>query len=111
MRIGHVQERHAPAGTSWRLAAALDDGERPARWLDLEVARRRLVRLDERLAHNDPLFRVPVTTLDAHLGTAGGEQRGRVAALSSLVDPFRAGAVPLEEDDDAVLAAADLVFG
>ncbi|HYC06470.1 MAG TPA: fumarylacetoacetate hydrolase family protein [Candidatus Binatia bacterium] len=112
MRIGHVRERHAPAGTPWRLAAALDDGERPARWLDLEVARRRLVRLDERLAHNDPLFRVPVTTLDAHLGTSGGEQRGRVAALGALVDPFRSGAVALEEDDDdAVLAAADLIFG
>ena len=111
MRIGHIRERHAPAGTPWRLAAALDDGERPARWLDLEVARRRLIRLDERLAHNDPLFRLPVTTLDDHLGTTGGEPRGRVAALSALVDPFRSGATPLAEDDDALLDAADLEFG
>ena len=43
MKIAHVRERHAPAGAPWRLAAALDPGEAPARWLDLEVARRRAV--------------------------------------------------------------------
>ncbi|MFI5225611.1 MAG: fumarylacetoacetate hydrolase family protein [Candidatus Limnocylindrales bacterium] len=111
MRIGHVRERHAPTGTPWRLAAALDPADAPGRWLDLEIARRRLVRLDERLAHNDPLFRQPVSTLDAHLGTTGGEQRGRVAALAAIIDPFIDGAVPLAADDDAVLVGADLVFG
>ena len=111
MRIGHVRERHAPTGTPWRLAAALDPADAPGRWLDLEIARRRLVRLDERLAHNDPLFRQPVSTLDAHLGTTGGEQRGRVAALAAIIDPFIDGAVPLAADDDAVLVGADLAFG
>jgi fumarylacetoacetate (FAA) hydrolase len=111
MRIGHVRERHAPAGTPWRLAAALDAGEAPARWLDLEVARRRLVRLDDRLAHNDPLFRLPVSTLDVHLGTTGSEPRGRVAALAAIVDPFMAGDVQLADGDDAVLGAGEIVFG
>ena len=34
MRLAHVRERHAAAGTQWRLAAALDSGG--LRWLDLE---------------------------------------------------------------------------
>ena len=55
MKIAHVRERHAPAGAPWRLAAALPvadgvaapgDGQRPRRWLDLEVARRRAVAAD-----------------------------------------------------------------
>ena len=99
MRIAHVRERHAPAGSPWRLAAALpaDSG-----WLDLELARRRLASRDERLAHNDPLFRQPVSTLDDHLA------RGlRVARLGALVDGFEA-----EGDEDAaVLDAGDLLFG
>jgi fumarylacetoacetate (FAA) hydrolase len=100
MKIAHVQERHGPAGTPWRLAAALDDGA--TRWLDLEVARRRLASTDPRRAHNSALFRQPVTTLDAHLA------RGfRIATLEELVqDVVQAG-----EDDDALLDAADLAFG
>ena len=42
-------------------------GDAPARWLDLEVARRRAVHADPRLEHNAVLFRQPITTLDAHL--------------------------------------------
>jgi fumarylacetoacetate (FAA) hydrolase len=100
MRIAHVRERHGPAGTPWRLAAALDDGA--ARWLDLEAARRRLASADPRRAHNSALFRQPVTTLDAHLA------RGfRIATLEELVQDF----VPAEEDDDALLDSADLTFG
>jgi fumarylacetoacetate (FAA) hydrolase len=100
MRIAHVRERHAPAGTPWRLAAALD--ERSTRWLDLEVARRRLASADSRRAHNSALFRQPLTTLDAHLA------RGlRIATLEELVHEF----VPAGEDDDALLDAADLAFG
>ena len=94
MKIAHVRERNAPAGTRWRLAAALDaDG---GRWLDLEAARRALVADDARLAHNSALFRQPVTTLDAHL-RAGM----RVDALADLL------AAPPDEARDA----ADLVFG
>ena len=78
MKISHVRERGAPAGTPWRLAAALDaDG---AEWLDLEAARRALVAAQPARAHNSALFRQPITTLDAHL--AGGM---RVDALGDLL--------------------------
>ena len=102
MRIAHVRERHAPTGTAHRLVAALDNGG--TRWLDLEVARRRTARADERLAHNSVLYRQPITTLDAHLA------RGlRVAALAEIIEHFQ----PTDEgdDDEAALAAADLDFG
>ena len=99
MRLAHVRERHAPAGARWRLAAAIDDP--PTRWLDLEVARRRAVAERPQLAHDAPLFRQPVTTLDDHLA------RGmRVAVLAELVDGFDA-----RDDDEAVHREADLVFG
>lgn len=94
MRIAHVRERHAPAGTPWRLAAALN--AEGASWLDLEAARRALVAADPRLAHNSALFRQPITTLDAHL-RAGM----RVDALADLLE------APAEEP----MAAADLAFG
>jgi fumarylacetoacetate (FAA) hydrolase len=102
VRLAHVRERHGPAGAPWRLAAALDGGDSPARWLDLEVARRRAAAADPRLSHNEPLFRRPVTTLDDHL--AAGL---RVEALRGLVDAFE----PRDDEDDAVLAGADLAFG
>ncbi len=98
MRIAHVREVHAAAGTPFRLAAALSD----ERWLDLEPARRRLLRDDPRLAHNDPLFRVPITTLDAHLAAGG-----RIDALRAVVDPFLAA----DDASDLMLDAADLRFG
>jgi fumarylacetoacetate (FAA) hydrolase len=102
MRIAHVRERHAPAGTPWRLAAALDRGDRPGRWLDLEVARRRAVARDRALEHDRVLFRQPVTTLDDHLA------RGmRMETLADLVDGF----APRDEDDEAVLEIADLDLG
>jgi fumarylacetoacetate (FAA) hydrolase len=109
MKIAHVRERNGPAGAPWRLAAALDPGREaatePAEWLDLEVARRRALAADPRLAHNSALHRVPVTTLDDHLAASL-----RVAALADLVDGFvRRG--DTDDDDDAVLAAADLAFG
>jgi fumarylacetoacetate (FAA) hydrolase len=96
MKIAHIRERHAPAGTHWRLAAALE--ESADTWLDLEEARLALVAADQRRAHNSPLFRQPVTTLDDHL------DRGlRVEALTELLDA--------ETDDDARLETADLDFG
>jgi len=102
MKVAHVRGRNAPAGTPWRLAAARDDGSSPDRWLDLEEARQGLVVEDPRRAHNSPLFRQPLTTLDEHLA------RGlRVAALAEVVEGYAAGA----EDDEAILEAADLVFG
>ena len=102
MKVAHVRERHAPAGTPWRLAAALDHDEFPARWLDLEVARRRAVGARPALAHDAALFRQPATTLDDHLA------RGlRVDALRDLLDGFE----PRADDDDAVLAATDVAFG
>jgi fumarylacetoacetate (FAA) hydrolase len=102
MKVAHVRERHAPTGAPWRLAAALDPGEDPRGWLDLEVARRRAVGARPALAHDATLFRQPVTTLDDHLGRAL-----RVEALRDLVEGFE----PRGDDDDAVLEAADLVFG
>lgn len=102
MKIAHVRERHAPAGAPYRLAAALDPAG--ARWLDLESARRRAIRVDERLAHNSVLFRQPVTTLDEHLA------RGlRVKALTEILERF----VPTDDgaSDDAVADTADLAFG
>jgi fumarylacetoacetate (FAA) hydrolase len=100
MKIAHARERYAPAGAAFRLFAAVDDAG--ARWVDLEVARRRAARADERLAHNSVLFRQPVTTLDDHLA------RGlRVEALTEILEGFE----PADEDDDAVFDAADLDFG
>jgi len=97
MRIAHVRERHGPAGSPWRLAAATRDG-----WLDLEAARRRSVAADSNRRHDAILFRQPLTTLDEHLG------RGlRVEALAEVLEGFQ----PRDQDDDAVLDEADLVFG
>ncbi len=94
MKIAHIRERTGPAGTPWRLAAALDtDG---GGWLDLEGARRALVAAEPARAHNSALFRQPVTTLDAHL--ANGL---RVEALADLLDA----------DTDEPMDAPDLVFG
>ncbi len=106
VRLAHVRERNAPAGSPWRLAAALPEG----RWLDLEVARRRLGAGDPELAHSSVRFRQPVTTLDAHLGLGL-----RVEALAPLVGPFardpdRLG-VTGDDSDDLALDAADLRFG
>ncbi len=100
MKIAHVRERHAPAGTPWRLAAAApDQGWDPTAWIDLEVARRTMIAAEPRLAHNAAVFRIPLTTLDDLLA------RGlRVAALADVVDGTRDGAAPL-------LDAADLHFG
>ena len=110
MKIAHVREVNAPAGAPWRLATALDGPPEPAslvpptEWLDLEIARRRAVAADPRLAHNSALHRAPVTTLDDHLAAGS-----RVATLADLVSGFiRRGE---GEDDDAVLSAADLRFG
>ena len=102
MKVAHVRERNAPAGAPWRLAVALDAGEAPRRWLDLDVARRRAVGARPSLGHDRALYRQPVTTLDDHLA------RGlRVEALRDLLDGFQA----RDEDDDALLEAGDLVFG
>ena len=100
MKIAHIRERHAPAGTPWRLAAAREADART--WLDLEEARQGLVVEDARRAHNSVLFRQPVTTLDDHLA------RGlRVEALAEIVEGYAAAA----DDDEAVLGADELHFG
>ena len=94
MKIAHVREHQSPAGTPWRLAAALDaDG---AAWLDLEEARRLLVAAQPGRAHNSALFRQPITTLDAHLATGL-----RVDALADL----------REANADEPLDASVLSFG
>ncbi len=102
MRLAHVRERHAPAGATWRLAAALDPtGDR---WVDLEIARRRAVASRPTLEHDSVVHRSQVTTLDAHLA------RGlRVDVLGDLVEGF----VPRGEpgEDEAVLDAAAVRFG
>jgi fumarylacetoacetate (FAA) hydrolase len=102
MIVAHVRALNAPIGSPWRLAAALGSEPGRKRWLDLEVARRRRLAADAARAHNSALFRVPVTTLDAHL--AAGLP---VAALEELLEAFE----PRGEDDDAVLAVSELRFG
>jgi fumarylacetoacetate (FAA) hydrolase len=103
MRVGHVRERHGPAGAPWRLAASAS-GDDP--WLDLEVARRRVAAADPRRAHNAVLFRQPITTLDDAL------QRGiRIEALRDIVDGFGPTRDARSADDDAILDQADLAFG
>jgi fumarylacetoacetate (FAA) hydrolase len=100
MRLAHVREHHAAAGSPWRLVAALDPSSQV--WLDLDVARRRAVAADPNLAHDSALHRQPVTTLDDHLA------RGlRVEALRALIDGFE----PRDDDDEAVADAGDLDFG
>ncbi len=94
MKIAHIRERRAPAGTPWRLAAAADPDA--TRWMDLEAARRALVEREPARAHNASLFRQPVTTLDAHL--AAGL---RVDALADL----------LTAEPDEPLDASVLDFG
>ncbi len=96
MKVAHVRERNAPAGTPWRLGAALDAEGR--RWLDLEEARQSLAAADPARAHNSSLFRQPVTTLDAHLAAGF-----RVEALADLLDADTA--------DEAVLDEDELAFG
>jgi fumarylacetoacetate (FAA) hydrolase len=98
MKIAHVREREAPAGTRWRLAAALDaDGRR---WLDLEEARRALIAADPGRVHNSRLARASVTSLDALLASGL-----RVDALAELFDAAEA------VDDEGRLDAAELEFG
>jgi fumarylacetoacetate (FAA) hydrolase len=99
MKLAHVRERHAPAGTTWRLAAAVR-GTAERRWLDLEAARRRLAQADPSLAHNERLFRRPIGTLDDLL--ALGIRVGRLEALLPAAAQF---------DDDDLLDVADLRFG
>ncbi len=100
MKIAHVRERSAPIGSPFRLVAAVDPSA--SEWLDLDLARRRLAAAGPRRSHGGAIFQRPISTLDAHL--AGGL---RVAALAELIDDF----VPAEEDDEAILDAADLTFG
>ena len=100
MRLAHVLDHGAPAGSPWRLVAALDDP--PSRWLDLEVARRRAVRAAPALEHDRAVFRRPVTTLDDHL--ANGL---RVEVLAEVAATF----APVGDDDEAILAGEALVFG
>jgi fumarylacetoacetate (FAA) hydrolase len=102
MKVAHVRERSAPAGTGWRLGVARDGGPEPRRWLDLEEARQGLVVEDPRRAHNSALFRRPVTTLDEHLASGL-----RVAELSEIVEGYAAA----PDDDEAILDVADLEFG
>jgi len=102
MRLAHVRERHSPVGAPWRLAAALDESGN--RWVDLEIARRRIASAGPERAHNSVLFRQPITTLDDHLG------RGlRVADLADVLEAFEPRGGP--DDDDAVLESGDLRFG
>jgi fumarylacetoacetate (FAA) hydrolase len=102
VRVGHVRERLGPAGAPWRLAASAGVGQP---WIDLDVARRRLVAADPRRAHNAVLFRQPLPTLDEVL------ERGlRIEALGEIVEGIAA-AGPRDADDEAFLAAADLAFG
>jgi len=100
MKVAHARERNARAGAPFRLFGAVDQDGR--RWLDLEVARRRATRRDERLGHNDALFRQPITTLDDHL--ARGQRLATLAAVLEVHGENHA-------EDDAVFDSSDLGFG
>jgi fumarylacetoacetate (FAA) hydrolase len=104
VRLAHVREHHAPSGAPWRLAVALDAGDVPKRWLDLEVARRRALASHADLAHNEPVFRRPIATLDDHL--AAGL---RVEALRAVLERFETRGEA--DEDEAVLDGDDLAFG
>ena len=81
VRLAHVRERYAPAGTSWRLAAALD-----ARRLHGSTWRWRAAGSAARTPGSPTTSRcsgAPVTTLDDHLAAGG-----RVAHLAALVEPW-----------------------
>jgi fumarylacetoacetate (FAA) hydrolase len=102
MKVAHVRERTGPAGAPWRLVAAIGTAATPTQWLDLDVARRRMARRDDRLAHNDAVFRQPLTTLDDLLA------RGlRIEHLRPIVERYAAG----DDDEDVLLDRADLAFG
>jgi hypothetical protein len=103
MKVAHVRERHAPAGSPWRLVAALDDGETPAEWLDLEVARRRAAAADPGLAHNASLY--PAAADRPSTITS------RAARVSSRCASSSKAFARREEEDDAVIDAASLAFG
>ena len=104
MRLAHVRDRNGPVGAPWRLVAVTGDAAAGATtsWIELEMARRRAVAADPRLAHNSLLHRRPLGTLDEVLGAGL-----RVDALRDLVERFE----PRDPDDDALLAESDLVFG
>ncbi len=98
------------------MAAALDSGDDPRHWLDLEPGRRRAIALERALEHDVALFRQPITTLDEHLA------RGlRVEAIRDIVERFVPRAAPFAsappstspgaDEDEAILDAADLLFG
>jgi fumarylacetoacetate (FAA) hydrolase len=106
MRLAHVRERHAPTGAPWRLAAGLPDG----RLLDLELARRRLTARDPRLAHNDALFREPVSTLDAQL-SAGRRVEHLRALLEPFLGPAATGPDGSPDLDELTFDQAELRFG
>ena len=100
VKIAHIRERNAPAGSPWRLAAARDTAV--SRWLDLDDARQALVVEIPSRAHNSALFRQPLTTLDDLLA------RGmRVAALAEIVEGY----ARATDDDEAILDASALDFG
>lgn len=100
MKIAHIRPQHAPAGTPWQLAAARNPAA--TRWLLLDEARQGIVVEDPGRAHNSPLFRQPVTTLDDHLS------RGlRIAALAEIVEGYAAAT----NDDEAIVEAGDVRFG
>jgi fumarylacetoacetate (FAA) hydrolase len=102
VKVAHARPRHGPVGGSWRLVASLERAERPSAWLDLDLARWRQTRRQPNLAHDDPLYRQPVTILDDHLA------RGlRVEHLRAIVE---AAGRP-DPDDDAWHGPADVVFG
>jgi len=93
MKVAHVRERFAPAGTRWRLAVALDTGphDAPTQWIDLEPARRRAVRAKPALEHDSVVHRRPVTTLDDHL--AADLRHPTAIVVVQKKDPPRASAI------------------
>ena len=87
MKVAHVRERHAPAGTPFRLAAALDPAA--TEWLDLEVARRRIAAADPRRPHDGAA--VPTADLDARRpsGRRPARRRARRARSTTSCPPRR----------------------
>ena len=103
MRIAHVRERHAPAGAPWRLAGRAGRRRRPVP-MDRPRGRAptRRGRAPE-LAHDAVLYRQPLT-----------HARRPVRPAPAGRSPFASwsrGSSSRDDDDPAVLDAADLRFG
>ena len=104
MRIAHVRERHAPAGAPWRLAAAPSERPRTARAAG-STSRRPVAGPSRRPGAGARRGPPPPADHDARR-----PPRARAAGRGAA-RPRRGLRCRAEDDDPAILDAADLAFG